>query len=307
LLQNFSFTTQNLTNSSSLLPLYAADTYFTGDGGRGARLAVAAPKGKNLAADEAWLPLYVQGMLTGNFNKYSAMTIIDRLNLDKVVAEQNLSLSGNYSDDDYISIGKLTNAQYILAGSIEKTRGEQFTVQWSITALDTGILRAAFSKTCTASELRGGTVLNEASADLLAKMGVQLTDAGRRKIRLASAAETDAQTALAKGISAQRSGSAVEALSYFYQAAAVDPTLTETAGRLNALSARISGGNLGQNVRTPSPHGRRGLPSSRTAPTFTRPTCPLILSMIRCSGRLAIPIMQTPPPIFRLPWTCPTS
>ncbi|GHU81557.1 hypothetical protein FACS189468_4450 [Spirochaetia bacterium] len=232
----------------TILPL-TAQSYFTGNGARNTRLAVAAPAGKGLAADEAWLPLYVQGMLTGNFNKYSAMTIIDRQNVDKVVAEQNLSLSGNYSDADYISIGKLTNAQYILAGSIEKTRGEQFAVQWSITALETGTVRASFSKTCTAAELRSGNVINEASADLLAKMGVQLTEAGKRELRAASAAETDAQTALAKGISAQQSGSAVEALSYFYQAAAADPALTETAGRLNSLSSRISGGNLGQNVR----------------------------------------------------------
>ncbi|GHU93078.1 hypothetical protein FACS189479_03790 [Spirochaetia bacterium] len=229
--------------------IYAAGTYFTGDGARNTRLAVAAPAGKGLAADEAWLPLYVQGMLTGNFNKYSAMTIIDRQNMDKVLDEQELSLSGLYSNDDFIRIGNLTNAQYILAGSIEKTQGEQFSVQWSITTLDTGAVRAAFSKICTATELRGGRVINEASADLLAKMGVQLTEAGKRELQATSAADIDAQTALAKGISAQRSGSAVEALSYFYQASAVDPTLKETAGRLNSLSSRISGGNLGQNVR----------------------------------------------------------
>ncbi|GHV83277.1 hypothetical protein AGMMS50212_06170 [Spirochaetia bacterium] len=230
------------------LPLYAADLY-TGDGGRGIRLAIAAPAGKNLAADEAWLPFYVQGMLTGNFNKYSAMTIIDRQNMDKVEGEQNLSLSGNFSDADYIKIGNLTNAQYILAGSLEKLRGDAFSVQLSITALETGTVRASFTKTCTAAELRGGTVINEAGADLLAKMGVQLTGTGKRELQTGTTANTDAQTALAKGISAQQSGNAVEALSYFYQAAAVDPSSAETAGRLNLLSSRISGGDLGQNVR----------------------------------------------------------
>jgi hypothetical protein len=222
---------------------------YAGDGGRGIRLAVAAPEGKNLADDEAWLPLYVQGMLTGNFNKYSAMTIIDRQNVDKVVAEQNLSVSGYYSDDDYAEIGKLTNAQYILAGSIEKLAGGQFSVQWAITALNTGTIRASFAKTCTAAELRGRAVINEASADLLAQMEVQLTDIGKRELQAGTAADTDAQIALAKGISAQRSGSAVEALSYFYQAAAVDPAQAETLGRLNSLSSRISEGDLGQNVR----------------------------------------------------------
>jgi hypothetical protein len=34
--------------------------------------------------------------------------------------EQNLSLSGSFSEDDYIRIGNLTNTQYMLAGSITK-------------------------------------------------------------------------------------------------------------------------------------------------------------------------------------------
>jgi hypothetical protein len=43
--------------------------------------------------------------------------VIDRQNQDKILANQNLSASGNYSDEDFISIGNLTNAQLILAGS----------------------------------------------------------------------------------------------------------------------------------------------------------------------------------------------
>jgi hypothetical protein len=41
----------------------------------------------------------------------------------------------------------------------------------------------------------------------------------------------------------------VEALSYLYQAIAADPSLAEAAGRLNTLTSRITGGDIGANVR----------------------------------------------------------
>jgi hypothetical protein len=60
----------------------------------------------------------------------------------------------------------------------------------------------------------------------------------------------EAETALSKGITAEKSGTVVEALSYYYNAASFDPTLAEAAGRLNVLSGTVSGGNIGENVRS---------------------------------------------------------
>ncbi|MDR2053896.1 MAG: hypothetical protein LBP80_10835 [Treponema sp.] len=54
---------------------------------------------------------------------------------------------------------------------------------------------------------------------------------------------------LARDITAQRSGTIVEALSYYYEAAKFDPGLAEAASRGSVLSADIAGGNIGQNVR----------------------------------------------------------
>jgi hypothetical protein len=61
--------------------------------------------------------------------------------------------------------------------------------------------------------------------------------------------EADAQAAQAKGVLAEESGSAVEALSYFYLAASLDPSVAGNAERLRVLSSQITGGGLGQNVR----------------------------------------------------------
>jgi hypothetical protein len=78
------------------------------------------PRGGNLSKDEAYLPVLAQNRLAGGFNKFSAMTVIDRQNQEAAPGEQQQSAPGNYSEADYIRMGNPTNAKYIVAGSIIK-------------------------------------------------------------------------------------------------------------------------------------------------------------------------------------------
>jgi hypothetical protein len=89
---------------------------FEGDGGKDIRLAVYAPEIQGSVP--AYLPVYIQGLLNTNFSKYSAVTIIARDKLDVIIAEQDLGANQRFSETDYISIGKLTNAQYFLFESL---------------------------------------------------------------------------------------------------------------------------------------------------------------------------------------------
>jgi uncharacterized protein (TIGR02145 family) len=58
-----------------------------------------------------------------------------------------------------------------------------------------------------------------------------------------------AEAALAKGMAAQKQGTQVAALSYFYQAAALDPSLADAVNRSKIISANITSGNIGADVR----------------------------------------------------------
>ncbi|MDR1174126.1 MAG: CsgG/HfaB family protein [Treponema sp.] len=91
---------------------------FEGDGGRDIRLAVLEPEMRGADAADAWLPVYVQGLLHSAFRKYSAMTLIDRQNLSRILEEQDLAANGRFSEKDFISIGSLTNAEYFLTGTV---------------------------------------------------------------------------------------------------------------------------------------------------------------------------------------------
>jgi hypothetical protein len=224
--------------------------YFDGDGGKEFTLAVLEPTGKDLPDAERYLLPLIQGSITGDFNKYSAMTIIDRQNLDKILAEQTQSELLEYSDEDYIHIGQLTNARYILTGLITKT-ASNYILELSVSDAETGERKASYPpKPVSPISLENLSAVKEASADLLTQLGVQLTAQGKQELSAtANTASVNAETALSKALIAQKNGTVVEALSYFYQAVNYDSSLAEAASRLNVLSADVSSGNIGANAR----------------------------------------------------------
>ncbi|MCL2138490.1 MAG: leucine-rich repeat domain-containing protein, partial [Treponema sp.] len=186
-----------------------------------------------------------QSSLTGDFNKYSAMTIVDRQNLEKTLAEQAQSLSGIYSEADYVKIGELTNARLIASGAVTKT-ASGYMLELSVTDVESGERRASFPPQAVSAEaLENLSAVKEASAELLGQLGVKLTGEGLAELKKAAAPNTvQAEAALAKGIGAQRQGTEVAALSYYFQAASLDPSLLEAASRSSIISANISSGNI---------------------------------------------------------------
>jgi len=214
------------------------------------KLAVLEPEGKGLSNDEVWMLSLVQSSIAADFNKYSHIKIIDRQNLEAIIAEQKRSLSDITSDEDAIKIGHLANANHILTGKITKTPNA-FMLELAVTDVKTGERKASHSpQAVTPSSLENLSALKEASADLLKQLGVSLTDSQLAELRgPVASAQVQAQTALAHGVVAERQGTSVAALSYFYQAAAFDPTLVEAVKRSSVMSANISGINIGDNIR----------------------------------------------------------
>jgi hypothetical protein len=224
--------------------------YFTGDGGKGLRLAVLEPVGKGLSANEQWMLSLVQGSLTADINRFSAITVADRQNLETVLAEQSQALSGNYSDDDYISIGRLTNARLVLAGAVTRT-ANGYMLELAVTDVESGERKASYPPTpVSPSDMENLSAVREATADLLTQLGVTLTDEGRQQLEAPAAAQqVQAQTSLARGITAGKQGTIVEALNYFSEAVSFDSGLAEANQRLNGLTQQIQSGNIGDNIR----------------------------------------------------------
>ena len=61
--------------------------YFTGNGGSGMRLGILVPQSQGLNENQAYLPAMVQGVLVSNMSKYSAISVLDRVSLNRVIVE----------------------------------------------------------------------------------------------------------------------------------------------------------------------------------------------------------------------------
>jgi hypothetical protein len=134
---------------------------------------------------------------------------------------------------------------------------------------------ASYSGTCTFEELDNLTGIRRASLELLQKMGVEPTARTRTALtQAATANQVNAQTALAQGIASQRSGTVVESLNYYYQAAAFDPALLEAANRASVISTAITSGNIGENVRNDIQRRNEWIKILREADNFYRQHLP---------------------------------
>jgi len=229
-------------------PQAPASPYFTGDGGRGKSITILPPRGSGIAKDQAYLPDFVANELVSNFRNFSAMTLFDRVNNQKQYDEL---LSGYYDDNDKAGqdLGHLASTEYMLLGDITKT-STGYTLHLMVNKNSDKTNVAAYSGTVSIAELDNLMGIRRASLNLLQKMGVTLTAKAQEELtRAAATNQVTAQTALAKGISAQRQGTEVAALSYYFQAAAYDTSLLEAANRSSILAANITSGNIGDNIR----------------------------------------------------------
>ena len=229
---------------------FAQTPYWTGDGGKNIRITVSEPVGKGLSPQEQSLLPLIQSTIIGAFQRFSAMTVTDQLNLENILNQQRQSISGNFSDTDYIRIGNLTNARLVAFGSITKT-ATGYTFELAITDVETGERKASYlPKQVSLLALKNLSAIREASSDLLGQLGVNLTKNAIKELRRAeNTTKVQAEEALARGICAQRQGTTVEALTYYFQAVSLDPSLKGAINRASVVSENISIGNLGQDIR----------------------------------------------------------
>ena len=222
-----------------------ASPYFTGDGGKNMRLGIIVPESQGLSANLAYLPAMVQGVLVSNFSKYSGISVLDRISLDRVIEE---TLDPTYADNlDIVRLGHVAHVGHMLTGKITRT-SSGYTLQLNITdTTPDAKTAAAYSGTCTVAQLDDHTAVQKATRELLTQLGVILTDTAIAELDKAGPKEIiAAQTTLAQGIVAQKQGNNTAALDYYTQATTLDPALPEAATRFSVLADRVQGNKLAE-------------------------------------------------------------
>jgi uncharacterized protein (TIGR02145 family) len=223
---------------------------YTGNGGKGISLTIYVPQSTGLAKNQNYIPALVQGEFVSTFSNYSAISILDWERLDDIYVKLvNEAYDDNAAAKQDVILGRLAPTSHFLTGNITKT-ATGYNIKMNITATADKMTVATYSGTFSFAELDNLTGVRRASLELLQKVGVTLTEKARQELwGAADANQVLAQTALARGVTAQRAGTEVAALSYFYQAASFNPALKEAVKRSSITAANIKSGNIGADIR----------------------------------------------------------
>jgi len=223
---------------------------FTGNGGKGISLTIYVPQSTGLAKEQSYIPALVQGEFVSNFSNYSAISILDWERLDDIYVKLvNEAYDDKAAAKQDVVLGRLAPTSHFLTGNITKT-ATGYNIKMNITATADKMTVATYSGTFSFAELDNLTGVRRASLELLQKVGVTLTEKARQELAgAADANQVMAQTALARGVTAQRAGTEVAALSYYFQAASFDPALKEAVKRSSVTAANIKSGNIGADIR----------------------------------------------------------
>ena len=168
--------------------------YFIGDGASGKRVLVYTSTIENGKSDDAWIAQKVKRDIISDFVNYSNIDVIDSDEKNTILKLQKDSESAYYSDVNPIELGKAISAKsYIKIVSTKKK--DTFSVTVTVTNIETGKTENSYTSSFYPENEFITKVHGEASADLLEKMGVKLTPAGKRLLQYGTFTQTSTESA----------------------------------------------------------------------------------------------------------------
>ena len=222
--------------------------YYTGDGGKGMGITIIKSTVSGLAENQNILPRMVEVGLNENIRRFSAIELLDWKAREEVNNELE---SGNYGNNPVASQNfgnAIPTTHFAVTTLARMTTG--YALQIQIVKTSDKTTAGSYSGTCTLTELENSTAVQRASMKLLQDMGVMLTEQAQRELSGRMAENViRARTVLAQGITAQRQGNDITALFSSTYAALLDPSLQEAVSRSSILTANISSGNIGEDIR----------------------------------------------------------
>ncbi len=232
----------------------------------GKKIIVYPPVLHNFDTEHFWLADYVQGELTTDFQEYSDLSVINRMNLEAVMSEQSLAEVSNYAlKEDFLASMEYASLVYAdLLVTVEITyTGNFYAIRCGVTDVlkATAVSGVACSFTgINESELSDGTAIHKTSYELLSKMNINQkkllglsekcnpisneNTSNKNTPKKNTPKEYSSNYNLAKGINSQNKGNIVEAMMYLTRSKQNSLTMQESDARLNAINNTISGRNI---------------------------------------------------------------
>lgn len=202
--------------------------------GAGIVIAVPVPQIKSEQKTDKWIGQFVQDSITTNLARYSKMTVLDRANEQLTIAEQSLSESGYYSEENTAELGHMTNAQYVLAGSIQNVSGI-YAVNFRVNDITTNEIKSSYANRYTLKQIESGFAVQEISREIITGLGIDLDEKSLAELSSIDNKTVSANQNLAKGAAAESEEDYLSAILFFSKAEEVDPEKRESTLAINNM------------------------------------------------------------------------
>ncbi|MBO4404124.1 MAG: hypothetical protein J5780_02190 [Treponema sp.] len=169
------------------LPVSAQSGYFTGDGGKDKRVLAytsTLENGKKDAGDQ-WIPSKIKRDIVNILINCSNLTVINSDEKENIRKLQKEYESSEYSDENPVQLGKSIQAKYYIVFTTTRITSpeEKYSLSATIYNIETRRAEGGYtSAQYTQSEFIS-KVPPLAGIELLEKLGVKLTEAGKRLIK----------------------------------------------------------------------------------------------------------------------------
>ncbi|MFH2071191.1 MAG: CsgG/HfaB family protein [Elusimicrobiota bacterium] len=191
--------------------------------------------------DFDWMRKGIADMVISDLSKIKKIKVVQRENLQKVLEEQKLALTGIISEDSAVKAGNILGANVILLGS--------FIVFNNEIRIDGQLIDIKTSEVIDGVMVAGKVskfllLEKQFSMELLKKLGVKLTPENQKLIKHIETENLDALKYNYEGISAIDDKQIAKALELFKKATQIAPEYKSAQNNYAYFSKNVSGENI---------------------------------------------------------------
>ncbi|MDA3850035.1 MAG: hypothetical protein PF447_02055, partial [Spirochaetaceae bacterium] len=165
--------------------------------------------------DKDALALAVREMILADLSSMDFLILVEREELERILEEQRLGLSGLLDQETASEAGELLGARYLLTGSLIFT-GQAVSLNLKISDTQSGRVESSISKT---AHLEQSFILQEeVLEELILRWGLELSQEDRRRLSLRDNPSLQGLIHLGNALDAQNKGDYQKALTYLQAA-----------------------------------------------------------------------------------------
>ena len=193
----------------------------------------------SIAQKEELAPLSkgLADMLITEMSKIEALKVIERAQLQQLLDEMKLGMTGNIDEKTAQQVGKLLGAQTLLLGGFVNMFGGNLRIDARMVEVETGLTLKAEEETGKVDKLF--EMVKKLTQKIAKDLEVKLTKEDKARLAVTENENFEASLYYSKGLDLQDAGKYAEAVQMYQKALAANPKFSQAQNRLEEIKQKL--------------------------------------------------------------------